>query len=274
MARTSWPYDVRPLSELVANVRELDLLVVGGGHLVRFDEDVAHGYWPAEAGLHHPTAYWLMPTIVAASQGVPVAWNGLGASPDTPGWAEEILRLAVQASTYVSVRDHESAAELWRLATGARIHVVPDSGFGIRRLLPEHESDAFRRFVDAAGVARPYVIVQPSPHFEPHAERLTEALAGLQTDGLSVVVVPIGPSIGDRLELLPAAGTVPAAGLLDRPLLVAELIARAEAVVAQSFHLTIVALTAGVAVNRIGREPHGKNALLSEFPGGELRRWC
>ena len=31
------------------------------------------------------------PTLVADAAGVPVAWNALGASPDTPAWARPLV---------------------------------------------------------------------------------------------------------------------------------------------------------------------------------------
>jgi lipopolysaccharide transport system ATP-binding protein len=59
-------------------------VIVGGGHLVRFDKNVARGYGSTSTAVHHPTGYWLTPTLVAGAAGVPVVWNALGASPDTP----------------------------------------------------------------------------------------------------------------------------------------------------------------------------------------------
>ena len=81
MAAPPWPFEVRPLSELVASVAELDLLVVGGGHLVRFDERVAPGYEAVDAGVPHPGGYWLSPTIVAASVGFQSRGTGLACRP-------------------------------------------------------------------------------------------------------------------------------------------------------------------------------------------------
>ena len=80
MAAPPWTYVVRPIDELLEHVDQLELLIVGGGHLVRFDQDVAPQYQPTSGGIPLPTGYWLTPTLAAATAGVPVAWNALGVS--------------------------------------------------------------------------------------------------------------------------------------------------------------------------------------------------
>jgi hypothetical protein len=55
-----WPYPVTSLTRLREVVQCFDGVVIGGGHLVRFDKDVAPGYVPPSPDLHHPTSYWLL----------------------------------------------------------------------------------------------------------------------------------------------------------------------------------------------------------------------
>src|SRR5688500_15525666 len=98
-----WAYDVRSLSRLGDELGDIDLVLVGGGHLIRFDKTVAFGYSPPDADLHHPTAYWLMPTLLAGWTGVQVAWNAVGVSSDTPAWAAPLLAEAAQAVTYSTI---------------------------------------------------------------------------------------------------------------------------------------------------------------------------
>lgn len=51
----SWPYDVTPLNKLNAEMPDHAALLIGGGHLIRFDKDVAQGYYPSDGETHHPT---------------------------------------------------------------------------------------------------------------------------------------------------------------------------------------------------------------------------
>ena len=120
LAPPAWPYPVRPLERLPHELDTLDLLLVGGGHIVRFDKDVAPGYGSTSPDVHHPTGYWLTPTLVAGAAGVPVAWNAVGASSGTPDWARPLLAAALDLASYVSVRDEPSARELRAVSTSAK----------------------------------------------------------------------------------------------------------------------------------------------------------
>ena len=45
-AKGEWPFEVRSVSELPETIGRLDGLLIGGGHLIRFDKEVAPGYGP------------------------------------------------------------------------------------------------------------------------------------------------------------------------------------------------------------------------------------
>lgn len=177
----TWPYEVRSTTDLLADLDELDGRVIGGGHLVRFDRDVAPGYRPAVADLHHPTSIWLTPVLAAAAAGVPVAWNAVGASAGTPAWAHPWLRTALAASAYVSVRDADSAAELRSVAPGTDVLVTPDSAFGLVGALPalvaDDEVDALLARLGIDGL---FVVLQASAALRAAAAQLRAALPQLR----------------------------------------------------------------------------------------------
>ena len=102
MAAPPWPYVVHPIDDLLEHVDQLELLIVGGGHLIRFDEGVAPGYEPTSASIPLPTGYWLTPTLAAASAGVAVGLErgrglgghaGLGATAPRACGRSGVLRL-------------------------------------------------------------------------------------------------------------------------------------------------------------------------------------
>jgi lipopolysaccharide transport system ATP-binding protein len=262
----SWPYPVRSLSRLDSDIRELDLLVVGAGHLVRFDKNVAPGYNPPP-GLHHPTGYWLMPTLLAELYGVPVAWNSLTVSPDTPEWASALLGLAVRSASYVSVRDRPSLRELNRVVEGANVELVPDIAFGVGRVLPDTPSDSYHRFLEATGLRPPFVAVQPSPHLVRHGRQIGGAVREASRQGCAVLELPISPVLGDQVGLLELGGPTVRPGCWPHPLLLAEIISRSEAVIARSLHLSVVALSCGVPVHRPRSAPDPKYEPLIGLPG-------
>jgi lipopolysaccharide transport system ATP-binding protein len=133
-----WPYDVTSVVDLPET--DLDALLIGGGFLIRFDKDVALDYLPPE-GIHHPTGYWLTPALVALQRGIPVVWNAPGMHcNDVPRWAAPLLRLALRNSSYVAVRDEPSRKALAHFVNG--IEAVPDTAFGISRIIPPTPSQA------------------------------------------------------------------------------------------------------------------------------------
>ena len=268
MSAPPWPYSVRPISELIASVEELDLLVVGGGHLVRFDAAVAPHYEAVDSGVPHPGGYWLSPTLLAASAGVPVAWNAVGVSPGTPDWARPLLARVLDAADYVSVRDGDSLAELERVSPTGAIRLVPDSAFGIRDVLARTPTAADPAGYAAALEGRRYVIVQPSKGLQPAAAAIHDAMPALRDAGVAVLELPISPVLGDELGLLGDLGheTVRVDPWPD-PISLAQLIAGADAVVAHSFHCSLVALAHGVPVFRAGMPEGTKYHALARFAG-------
>jgi lipopolysaccharide transport system ATP-binding protein len=135
-----------------------------------------------------------------------------------------------------------------------RIDVVPDTAFGLDRLR------CLQPLPEIAESADPYIIIQGvrslgacQRFLKRHADRLR---------GYRLLALPIGPVNRDDTSVLdadlPGLETLPS---WPEPLVLAELIRRAAAVIGPSFHMAITALTAGVPVF----SPANLN--LGKFPG-------
>lgn len=255
-----WPYTVTSVADLPEVVATLDAMLIGGGFLIRFDKDVAPGYAPPNASIPHPTGYWLTPALIALQRGIPVVWNAPGMHiNEVPRWARPLMRLALERSAYVAVRDEPSRATLARFAERDRIHVVPDTAFGIPRLLRAEASERLERLWHASGIRKPYVLVQAADSmswFPPVVARNPQ-LAEFQ-----FVALPVGPVLGDHASNLPGFRELTT---WPDPLLLAELISHASAVVGHSYHLAITALTCGVPVFTWMDLSVGKFTALREF---------
>lgn len=260
----AWPYTVRSVATFPDEIETFDLVLVGGGDVIRFDTGVAAGYLPTSPGLHHPTAYWLMPTLVAASAGIPVAWNAVGIVPPVPDWGQDLLGGAAATVDILSVRDHLSLAELERTAANSG-RVVPDTAFGTRSLLGE--SFDRKTVLDRLSISRPYLVLQPAHALRSVREELTVAVAAAQQAGLEVVELAISPIHGDGPTMLDLGDTVVRSSEWPGPRAIAEMIAGAEAVIAHSLHLTIVALASGVPVFRRPSPEESKYHDVERFPG-------
>jgi lipopolysaccharide transport system ATP-binding protein len=260
-----WPYTVVSLTELPRLAGGLDGTLIGGGFIIRFDKEVAPGYGPPAPTIHHPTGYWLTPALIALQHGVPLVWNAPGMHcNDIPAWARPLMELAFTLSRYIAVRDQPSQEALSPFVEESQITVVPDTAFGVSRLLDEGSSDEFTRLREASGLTDPYIIIQASPGLDrfldfakSHSDRLRN---------FRFLALPIGPVLGDNEEALgddlPGLVRLP---FWPHPLLLAELIKNSVAVVGYSYHLSITALAFGVPVFTSADLSVGKYTALSGF---------
>lgn len=261
-----WPYTVNSVTELPEVAGTLDGVLIGGGSIIRFDKEIAPGYGPSTPAIHHPTGYWLTPALIALQHGIPLIWNSPGMHGDNiPPWADPLMEQALGNSRYIAVRDKMSQAVLARFVDKARIAVLPDTAFGISRLIDErHPSIEFNRLREASGLTDPYIVVQAISGLDPFL-RLIKDHSQLFRD-FRFLVLPIGPILGDHESVvgddLPGLVRLP---VWPPPLLLAELISQAAAVVGHSYHLAVTALAFGVPVFSSADLSFWKYTALSDF---------
>ena len=261
-----WPYTVTSVAELPEVAGSLDGVLIGGGSVIRFDKEIAPGYGPSTPAIHHPTGYWLTPALIALQHGIPLIWNSPGMHGDNiPSWADPLMEQALGNSRYIAVRDEMSQAVLARFVDKARIAVLPDTAFGIPRLIDErHPSIELSRLREASGLTAPYIIVQAISGLDTFL-RLIKNHSQLFRD-FRFLVLPIGPILGDHESIvgddLPGLVRLP---VWPPPLLLAELISQAAAVVGHSYHLAVTALAFGVPVFSSADLSFWKYTALSDF---------
>lgn len=260
----SWPFDVIPLERLPAELPSLDLLLVGGGDIIRFDARVARDYRPSSPRIHHPTGFWLAPIFMAHVANVPVAWNAPGIPGPIPDWARPLVRASVAVSAYVGVRDTASRDLLGSVATDSLVEVVPDTGFSAAALLAERT--AAPQGADHLASSGPdtdgYLVVQSRPEWR---RWLPPPSVGARTP--SLVLTPVGPALGDLVTVprnLPS-GTSFCPPL--NPYQMLDLIARSSGVVGTSLHLTIAALSLDRPAFRPRSEGLRKYRMLAGLSG-------
>ena len=264
-----WPFDVAPMERLGERVADADLVLVGGGDIVRTDPAIGGFYAIPETELHHPTSLWAAATTIAAAAGVPVAWNAPGLVRRPGRWIAPLLAAAARSATYLAVRDSESAAWLAELAPDLDPQVVPDTAVGVRGLLPAEPGAAYRAQLDELEVRPPYIVVQPSPALRGLAGWVAEAIAAARERGYDAVELPVSPVVGDRAGELGELDAARPARWPD-PVLLAELLARSSGVIGVSLHAAIVAAAAGVPVLRPDDRRASKYRILEDLDGIEL----
>ena len=70
------------------------------------------------------------------------------------------MKLAFGGSAYVSVRDENSKQVLARFVDDRRVQVIPDSAFGVARVLDEHSLAECTRLRSEIGLSKPYIVLQ------------------------------------------------------------------------------------------------------------------
>ena len=259
-----WPYRVESVASLPRRAADLDAMLIGGGHLIRFDKAVAPGYGPPSPDIHHPTGYWLMPALLALQSGCPVIWNAVETWREVPEWAAPLLRAALENSSYVAVRHAHSRDDLLPFANGVPVEVVPDTCFGIGRIVdPTRPSDRYLQLRRDAGLRPPYIVVQATSHqagFVRFLRRHRTRFAGYQ-----FVSVPIGPVLGDHDGALAELEDLVTLPSWPDPRVLAEVIAGSSGVVGISLHLAIIAMSFGLPVFRPDSIVLGKYAALAQY---------
>ena len=261
-----WYYEVQSIggSTPVA-ISDLDAVLVGGGHLIRFDKEIAPGYLPVYPRVHHPTGYWLIPTLLGAAAGVPVIWNAPSASSDLPKWAATILGLALRATRYIAVRDAASRNELLRFAPECVVEIVPDTAFGVADVVDlDTPSSELEELIELNGIQRPYILLQASDRaveFTAPILAARDALAGHQ-----FVEIAVGPALGDQVGNYDCWGLADHVQISDwpTPTCLAELVAGSSGVIGTSLHLSIGALAFGHPVLLPCERAYSKYAPLEE----------
>ena len=265
-SQPKWPYKVNSLDELPGKMAGLDGALIGGGFIIRFDKYVAPDYGPRTEAIHHPTGYWLSPALIALQHDVPLIWNAPGMHcNEVPVWAETLVKLALEHSQYVAVRDTPTQNYLDRFVDKSRLQLVPDTGFGVSRLVDvRHPSLEFNNLCKASGLTDPYILVQTTPIQNKFWSFVEEHSAELRD--LQFLALPISPIFGEHEETalckLPGLVRLP---YWPHPLLLAELIGHAKAVVGHSYHLAITALAFGVPVFSSANLSEGKYTALAGF---------
>jgi len=263
---TDWPYPVTSVAELPEMACSLDGVLIGGGSIIRFDKVIAPDYGPPTPNIHHPTGYWLTPALIALQHGIPLIWNAPGMHGDNiPFWADPLMELVLANSRYIAVRDQSSQAVLARFVNKSRIAVLPDTAFGISGLIDERRpSVELSRLREVAGLTDPYIIIQAISGLEPFLRLIKNH--SQQFRDFRFLVLPIGPVLGDDEAIigdeLPGFVRLP---VWPHPLLLAELISQATAVVGHSYHLAVTGLAFGVPVFTSADLSFWKYTALSDF---------
>ena len=239
-------------------------MLIGGGHLIRFDKAVAPGYGPPS-----PISI-TRPAIGSCRLCSPCSAAALSSGTQSrPGARCRTGRRRCCAP-------RSSTAATWRFATPTRATIscrtrtarrsrsCPDTCFGIAGIVdPTRPSDRYlklRRAVGPEAALHRHPGNAVSGRLRPVPAPPPRAFAGYQ-----FLSVPVGPALGDHDGALAELEDLVTLPSWPDPTVLAEVIAGSCGVVGISLHLAIIAMSFGLPVFRPDSIVVGKYAALAQY---------
>jgi polysaccharide pyruvyl transferase WcaK-like protein len=228
----------------------LDGVLVGGGNIIRMSAATLDEYQINAAAIAGYPMLWAGP-INFAGEGKPVCWNAPGVPEPFPPFQHALVRTAMEAASYLSVRDEDSRRLLLDIWPDAAIDIVPDTAWDIPMLWSDEELN--RSYRDTVGHdSTPTIAVHLNARYLGASEKVVaEYLDTIAKQTRSVpVLMAMGPCHGDdvlarRMSSLMSVKPV----VIDTPsslLQIAACIARSAAYLGSSMHGFITAAAFGV----------------------------
>ena len=198
--RTGWRDTAACIAfdDVLAASHPVSGILVGGGNIVHVGPAKLVDYNAASPA----TAYarlWLGATIAATIRNVPLIWNAPGVPYPFPAplAGHVVIRQALEAANYVSVRDRTSADNLGDPGN-AVVDVVPDTAVDVARLWPRRRLETtFARLLDRKGAAGDNRFVTLHLKARSFAEPVEMVAAWIDAfaagHGLTPVLLALGP---------------------------------------------------------------------------------
>ena len=269
-------------SEFSARLAEFDAVVVGGGNIVHCSPTRLEHY--DVGGISPLFSYsdlWLGATIMAAEEGLPVAWNAPGVpeplKPDPHGLVDWVLGRA----KYIAVRDDSSLRNLCAAGFIGKAQVVPDTALEVRQLWsPPDLDEAYRTAFesrDREPAGRAVAFHFNSRYLEGDPELIASVVEQVATRlEATPVLLAIGPCHGDGETALEIGRLLDGRALvIDRPNSLREVaacISRSSAYLGSSLHGLVTATAFGVPGLIVGPAGRHKFEGFLSHVGGRGRR--
>lgn len=183
---------VYPICDLERLYRErhFDAIVIGGGDLIRLDSGWAsQEKYDVDASTME---LWLIPAVVSLKYDIPLLWNSPGVPFPFTAAQTPLVKLALDAADYLSVRDETSRDNLGE-TEACRVAVSPDTVFTVDGLYPREKTDGlFLRLCERFGFADDFMVFQVNQSVA-SPDACAAALQEVQTKyGSEIVFMPIG----------------------------------------------------------------------------------
>lgn len=142
------------IGEMMGGEYPIAGILIGGGYVIHASSlDFLDHYKGGDVGLWGGVGLWLGATLAAALRDVPVAWNAPGVPHPFSSRHHGLIRPALRAASYLSVRDGGSL-RLLEPSAEAAIAIVPDPVAELPALWPRRDlASDFHTLLQRKGLA-------------------------------------------------------------------------------------------------------------------------
>ncbi|HEY6333779.1 MAG TPA: polysaccharide pyruvyl transferase family protein, partial [Blastocatellia bacterium] len=195
-------------SEFVEQSIRFDAFVLGGGDIVRFDDQFLAEIYESSIGPVESAGIGavFLRELGALARIFPVFWNAPGVPHDFTPEQCGAVRDAVEHVNYLSVRDQASKTRLERAGVEREVKIAPDTAFLLREIFPRGQLCSTIERLKAtglfprAGKTLCFHASFTSQSAEANIAQILTRVLDLHPE-LNVVMLPIGACHGDRQTL-------------------------------------------------------------------------
>lgn len=245
----------KTLIELSDSDKPYHAALIGGGNIIHCSPTQLPAYTAADKGTLAYSDLWIAPSI-ALPQHCPLLWNAPGVPARFMPHQRDLVRRALSAASYLSVRDEQSRQFLLEVDPSAEIFVVPDTAWNLDLLWskPVLKKKYESYFVDnQTELPQSIVVFHLNRRYLGglHAAQLGQELDSIAQYYDSVaVLVPFAPCHGDDILAHQVARTMNSRSIVidnaDSLQLITAFVSNAKAYIGSSMHGLITAAVYGV----------------------------
>lgn len=144
--------------------KKIDVIIIGGGDIIRLDENVAaDDKYPAHG---RTSNLWVFPILLAQKYDIPILFNTPGVPFNLCGANTLFLKGILNSVQYISVRDSISANLIKQIDNRLQVIIAPDSVFLLKNIYPKAKMDKiYCSLFEELELPEKYILFQIN-HFE------------------------------------------------------------------------------------------------------------
>lgn len=190
-------YALKNLDKMHSNIK-FDAIIVGGGEIIHLHSFKHKINQEEDKYIQYPIyETWVIPSIVAEKNGIPLFWNSPGIPFEFEGFYHCLAMKLFKKVDYLSVRNSFSVEALLKCDIDkSKISFHPDTAFALPYVFKKE--DLMVTQVEILGKNKKYIVFHCNQHIsENYLNSAIENLLYLYNQGYKIVLLPLAYTNGD-----------------------------------------------------------------------------